>query len=230
MISRIAGELIRVEDGSAEIRADAIVYEVLVPASDEEPLRGRIGERVEFHTLHFLEGQGQGSSYWPRLIGFRSPLERDFFELFTTVKGIGNRKALRALRMPFGMVAELIARRDVAMLTTLPEIGRKTAESIVVELKGRVERFTVLGRGEGAAATVKPAPRKGSTPRNTAPAAAASPSTGVDSGSTFTDAVEVLVQLGESRLGARQLVERALDREPELRDAEAIVAAALRAR
>jgi len=246
VISRLRGEVIRVEEGVAEVRADALVYEVLVPAADEERLRGQIGETVEFHTLHYLEGQGQGSSFWPRLIGFRSPLERDFFELFTTVKGIGNRKALRALQMPFGMVAELIVRRDVSMLTTLPEIGRKTAETIVVELKGKVERFTVLGRGQAStedarsrAAVAVPSSTKkakfgsdasavtSAVAPKAMPARAAS-SSGV--GSDFTDAIEILVQLGESRLVARQLVERALDRDADLRTADAIVAAALRAR
>lgn len=233
VITRISGELLRVEDGSAEIRVGGIVYELLVPAADEERWRGSIGESVEFHTLHFLEGQGQGSSYWPRLIGFRSPLERDFFELFTTVKGIGNRKALRALTMPFGMVAELIVRRDVAMLTTLPEIGRRTAESIVVELKGKAERFTVLGRGENAStltmvASAQPSRRMAKVP--TAASGMTPPPPEGDTGTPLTDAIEVLVQLGESRPTARQLVERALDRDPGIRSADALVAAALRAR
>jgi len=265
VISRIAGEVVRVDDGAAEIRAGGIVYEVLIPAADEERLRGQVGETVEFHTLHYLEGQGQGSSFWPRLVGFRSPLERDFFELFTTVKGIGNRKALRALQMPFGMVAELIARRDVAMLTTLPEIGRKTAESIVVELKGKVERFTVLGRGTPgddrfvagplkrgsapapshaatapatkaagrrapAATTTATQPTRADAGRSTATNAPTSAAPAAAGGSPFSDAIEILVQLGESRLAARQLVERALDRDPEIGTADQLVAAALRAR
>jgi len=256
MISRLHGELVHVDDGVAELRAGDVVYEVLVPAADEERLRGQIGATIEFHTLHYLESQGQGTSFRPRLVGFRSPLERDFFELFTTVKGIGNRKALRALQMPFGMIAEIIARRDVAMLTTLPEIGRKTAETIVVELKGRVDRFTVLGRGGGEAravggatsvddaASARAAPREGSSasgasPKSRAPSRGAAPARNAartpaappaNAGSPLTDSIEILVQLGESRLTARQLVERALDREPELREADRIVAAALRAR
>lgn len=268
MISRLRGEVIRVEDGAAEVRAGDLVYEVLIPAADEERLRGQVGETVEFHTLHYLEGQGQGSSFWPKLVGFRSPLERDFFELFTTVKGIGNRKALRALQMPFGMVAELIVRRDVSMLTTLPEIGRKTAETIVVELKGKVERFTVLGRGTEVNRAGASAPKGASTAAPGSSAASASSAasgptaapasnaraprsakiqaqatslggarsasetsiaeSSAGTGSPFTDAIEILVQLGESRLTARQLVERALDRDPEIRAADQIVAAALR--
>jgi len=259
VICRIAGELLRVDDGAAEIRSGDLVYEVLVPAADEERLRERVGGAVEFHTLHYLEGQGQGTSFRPRLIGFGSPLERDFFELFTTVKGIGNRKALRALQMPFGMVAELIARRDVSMLTTLPEIGRKTAETIVVELKGRIDRFTVLGRGEQRAAPDRAGTDADGAPTPNAGAGAgagaraggakgrsraaaevagdgptpgpAGPSSGAGAtGTPLSDAIEVLVQLGETRVAARQLVERALDRDPAIRAADQLVAAALRAR
>lgn len=225
------------DGGTAEVRAGEVVYEVLIPAADEERLSGQIGETVEFHTLHYLESQGQGSSFWPRLVGFRSPLERDFFELFTTVKGIGNRKALRALQIPFGMVAELIARRDVSMLTTLPEIGRKTAETIVVELKNKIDRFTVLGRGDPeASGTAVPAQKNATAPRTSGPAprrpsAAATTTAGsVSTGSPVIDAIEILVQLGEARLTARQLVERALDRDPDLREADQIVASALRTR
>jgi len=246
VICRIEGELVRVDDGRAEVRVGGIVHEVLIPAADEDRLRAQVGASVEFHTLHYLEGQGQGSSFWPRLIGFRSPLERDFFELFTTVKGIGNRKALRALQMPFGMVAELIARRDVAMLTTLPEIGRKTAETIVVELKGKIERFTVLGRGEGAGVAGNAGAEAASAPASKAGRRGGGPSranagTGAISSNgdpeprpsttaLLSDAVEVLVQLGETRVAARQLVERALDRDPEIRAADRLVAAALRER
>ncbi|MBX3356542.1 MAG: hypothetical protein KF724_12670 [Phycisphaeraceae bacterium] len=240
MISRLRGEVVRVDDGVAEIRAGDIVYEVMIPSADEERLRGQVGETIEFHTLHYLEGQGQGSSYWPKLIGFRTSLDREFFELFTTVKGIGNRKALRALQMPFGMVAELIVRRDVSMLTTLPEIGRRTAEAIVVELKGKAERFASLGVDGPAPGQVQSqvqnpklntAPGAAATSRSAGGAKRAAPQGAVRSaGSAFTDAIEILVQLGESKPSARQLVERALDREPELVSADAIVAAALRGR
>jgi Holliday junction DNA helicase RuvA len=171
-----------------------------VPAADAMSLAARIGEPVRFHTLHYLEGQGQGSSFWPRLIGFQNASDRAFFELFTTVKGIGNRKALRALQLPFGQVAEAIAARDHGLLQSLPEIGKRTAEAICVELKGKVDPFV---RSLGAPAGRQPAKA----------GARAAPTVESKLMAAAHDAVEVLAQLGHSKPVARDMVERVLARE-----------------
>jgi hypothetical protein len=122
----------------------------MVPAADEPRLVPLIGHRVEFHALHYLESHGQGSSFVPRLIGFGSTEERAFFELLTTVKGLGMRKALRALRLPYQAVARAIAAEDLEVLTSLPEIGRRTAQTMVAELGGKVDRFLELKPDESA--------------------------------------------------------------------------------
>jgi holliday junction DNA helicase RuvA len=212
VIASIEGELVSAEDGVALVQVGPMSYEVLVPAADVPALANQRGAIVRFVTLHYLEGQGQGSSFWPRLIGFRSVEDRDFFDLFTTVKGIGVRKALRALQRPFAEVAAAIARRDEKALTALPEIGKKMAETIVVELKDKVARFTATASGgmEGAVGAV--------VTGGGALAGAAG------------DAVIVLVQLGEARPTAERLIERALQVEGAKAAAEVLVAAALRLR
>ena len=108
MISRIEGSLVDIESGRAHLRCGALVYEVLTPAADHGRLAICIGETVELHTLHILEGTSQGSSFRPRLIGFASASDRAFFELFTTVKGIGARKALRIMEIPVGRIARAV--------------------------------------------------------------------------------------------------------------------------
>jgi Holliday junction DNA helicase RuvA len=212
VIASIEGELVSAEDGVALVQVGPMSYEVLVPAADVPALANQRGAIVRFVTLHYLEGQGQGSSFWPRLIGFRSVEDRDFFDLFTTVKGIGVRKALRALQRPFAEVAAAIARRDEKALTALPEIGKKMAETIVVELKDKVARFTATASGgmEGAVGAV---------------AAGGGALAGAAG-----DAVIVLVQLGEARPTAERLIERALQVEGVKAAAEVLVAAALRLR
>jgi len=210
MISRLTGHLVSMDDGSALVQCgEHLTYELLVPGADQQRLATMVGERVVFHTLHYLESANQGASYVPRLIGFPSPADRDFFELFTTVKGIGNRKALRALQIPFADVASAISHKDADLLKSLPEIGKRTAETIIVELHGKVDRFIevklvagVSGRGGSA------------DPRQ----------------ALVNDAVAVLVQLGEMKMIARQLVDRALAADPELTTADAVVAAAFRLR
>jgi Holliday junction DNA helicase RuvA len=212
VIASIEGELVSAEDGTALVQVGPIAYEVLVPAADVPALAGQRGAVVRFVTLHYLEGQGQGSSFWPRLIGFRTAEDRDFFELFTTVKGIGVRKALRALQRPFAEVAAAIARRDEKALTALPEIGKKMAETIVVELKDKVARYTATAGGGMDAAVA------GGAVVSSALAGAAG------------DAVVVLVQLGEARPLAERMIERALQVEGAKAAAEVLVAAALRLR
>lgn len=198
MISRITGELIGVENGEVELRCGTVTYELRIPASDEERLEGTLGREIEFHVLHYLESQGQGSSFVPRLIGFSSPEARAFFELLTSVKGLGSRRALRACRLPYPAIAEAIVNKDVDLLTTLPEIGRRTAETIVAELSGKVDRF------------VGPEPTPSGEP------------------AVVRDALLALVQLGEPKIRARRLVAQALADDPTLQTADALVAAAYR--
>ena len=207
MINRIEGLLESItDDGRALLRCDHITYELFVPGADQQRLASMTGQSVQFHTLHYLENRDQGAAYVPRMIGFASPADRAFFELFTTVKGIGNRKALRALQLPFGTIAAAIAEKDVDLLRSLPEIGKRTAETIVAELHGKVDRFVEL----------KPM--------------AAKPGAAEQSGRSalINDAVAVLTQLGEQKLIARQLVDRALAADPTMDSAEVIVAAAFR--
>ena len=130
MITRLRGKLVAVDEGKVMIAVDAITYELLIPAADVEKLLDRISQQIEFHTMHYFEGQSQGSSFIPRLIGFSCDRDRDFFQLFTTVKGIGNRKALRALIRPFSEIASAIANKDTASLVSLPELSGKIDQFI----------------------------------------------------------------------------------------------------
>jgi Holliday junction DNA helicase RuvA len=169
------------------------VYEVLVPACDAGDLMMRQGKEIAFVTLHYLESQGQGSHFVPRLIGFSSREQRDFFELLTTVKGIGNRKALRAMQVSHGRMAEAIAAGDAKFLSTLPEIGKRTAESTIVELKGKLDPFL----------------KDPSATRRALERSAVVAVTAVATGPA-ADAEDVLVALGEQRAQARAKVERVL--------------------
>lgn len=204
MICRVHGEVIAVRSGVVELRADPLVYELLVPACDEMRLAASAGERITFHTLHYLESHAQGASFVPRLVGFSSRSDLEFFKLLTTVKGIGTRKALRALQRSIPDVAAAIAARDIGTLTSLPEIGRKTAESIVHELRDKVAGFAET------------------------PGAAAGNGVAGRADTLIDEAVSVLTLLGEVRAAARQLVDRALAHQPDLDSAEELVTAALR--
>ena len=221
MINRIEGILESLEETAALVVVGEIAYEIAVPAADIPELYSRIGSRMTFHTLHYLESQGQGSSFWPKLIGFQSSKDRAFFELITTVKGIGVRRALRALTIPFARVAEAIVMKDLALLMSLPEIGRKTAETMVLELRDKMDSYA---KAASTSATSKSAMRKGE-PKSVV-ASPANATSGLNA-SAMMDAMNVLVQLGESRIDARALIDLALEREPDLTTANTLVSAAL---
>jgi Holliday junction DNA helicase RuvA len=188
MIARITGRLEQVSGGAALLDGGGgLTYEVLVPAFDVERLSRRIGQDVILHTVHFVEGDPAHGVQTPRLVGFLAETDREFFRIFTRVKGIGVRKALRALVRPVGEVAAAIQAKDAKFLVALPEIGRRTAEQIIAELHGKVEEFA--GPAAAPAAPALPAPA--------------------------AEALAVLVQLGERRADATALIERVLTVAPE---------------
>lgn len=207
MLSRVRGILESVEGTTAVIVPSGdegvgasgfgLALEVLLPAYAARRLIDQVGQPVTLHTYLVLESPNQGSSFEPRLIGFLSPLERSFFDLFTTVKGIGNRKALKALAEPIGVIAAAAHRGDAKSLTKLPEIGKRLAETIIVELKGKLDPYlggesleSVIG-SRGAAASLAGEPVL-SQPEE--------------------EAVEVLVRLGEQRHEAARKVAKAVER------------------
>ncbi len=205
MISRIEGQLIQVDGSTALIRCGALTYEVLIPSASQPRLAQMVNETVELQTRHYLEGQSQGSSFIPRLIGFLTEEDRDFFELFITVKGLGVRKALRALQLPFARVAEAIDAKDIDLLKSMPEIGKRLAETIIVTLSGKVDRY-VIASSESAGEDAEPD----------------------EHAELKHDAVAVLTMLGETKLQAVHLVERALAADADIDTADALVAAAYR--
>src|SRR5437660_12173045 len=141
MITRISGVLNRVLDEEARLQVGGLEYQVLVPEFVRRNLQGRIGQEVSLSTVHFLEGNPMQGKVVPRLIGFTSDTELEFFELFCTVDKVGVRKAIKALIRPIREIADAIQRQDSKWLTTLPGIGPATAEQVVATLRRKVTRY-----------------------------------------------------------------------------------------
>lgn len=213
MLARLTGILERIDECTAVLVIPGaqsgfdVAYEVLLPAFLAERMCDRLGAAVTLHTIQSFESPDQGASFVPRLIGFSAPEERKFFEALTTVKGVGTKKALKALAAPVGEVARAITLRDAAALSRLPGIGRRMAETIIAELHGKVEAFVGEATIEGK------------------PAAA-----GAASGEPFLRAVAALVRLGESPAEADRMVRKAMEADPALESADALVAAAFAGR
>jgi len=192
MIAAVSGELRKVDDNRVELQAGPIVYELRVPAADVEQLGQMIGQELTLHTLLYLEGDPNRGNLEPRMLGFLRRTDKEFFELFTTVKGIGPKTALRALTAEVGQIAAAIESRDLRFLTSLDGIGKRTAELIVAEIGGKAQRFVIERPAAGAA---------------------------VRRSAEEEEAVALLVAGGERRSDAELLLVRVKQLHPELKTA-----------
>lgn len=208
MISALTGELVRVGSDRAYLQAGAMLFEVLVPAADAPALESQRGQPVTLHTLLYLEGDPNRGNLEPRLLGFLREQDRGFFELFTTVKGIGPKTALRALTVPIEQIAGSIENKDARALVQLDGIGKRTAELIVAELAGKCGKFV---------GTPLPPARRGQV-------AVARRS------DLEEDALAALMALGERRPDAERLLDRARQLEPDLESVDGLVRVMLRLR
>src|SRR3954463_3568195 len=145
MITKMTGTLNRVLDEEVRLQVGALEYQVLVPEFVRRQVQLKVGHEVTLHTSEYLDGNPMQGRVVPRLIGFLSEAELEFFELFCTVDKVGVRKALKALMRPVREIANAIQRQDSKWLTTLPGVGAATAEQMVAKLKRKVTRFAMTG-------------------------------------------------------------------------------------
>ncbi|MBQ9240645.1 MAG: Holliday junction branch migration protein RuvA [Duodenibacillus sp.] len=132
MIGRIRGKLIEKNPPQILVDVGGVGYEIDVPMSTFYNLP-EIGADVTLLT-HFVVREDAQLLY-----GFLTAAERSVFRLLIKISGIGARTALSILSgMTVQMLAQAIAAQDSAMLTRIPGIGKKTAERLVLELKGKL--------------------------------------------------------------------------------------------
>jgi holliday junction DNA helicase RuvA len=207
MIAALTGTLQHVDEKHLHLLCGPVLYELLFPAVDLTTLQAAVGEQLTLHTIFYLSGDPTRGGMDPTLIGFIRPNDKKFFEIFTTVKGIGPKKALRALSVTVGEIASAIEGRDAKFLIGLPEIGKRTAETIIAELSGKLTRFAAEALVGGAA--LRPAPRRNSAEE---------------------DAIAGLMGLGERRTDAENLLERVKASNPALLTTDALLREMLRLR
>ncbi len=186
VISRITGRLVRCSEDWVELAVGPLCYQLHVPESTRVRIQQQLGQEITLYTLQYLEGNPAQGRLVPRMLGFLSEAEREFFDLFCSVDGVGARKALRAMDRPVKDIATAIAEKDAKWLTTLPGIGAATADRIVAKLHRKMARFALL---------VAPG-EEGPLPEEQRDLAA--------------EGMEALVALGHSENEARRLVQAAL--------------------
>ncbi|GIW97229.1 MAG: Holliday junction ATP-dependent DNA helicase RuvA [Pirellulaceae bacterium] len=205
MITKITGRLVALSEDAATVAVASWEYEVLIAEFTRRHLQGSVGKEISLHTLHYLEGNvSTGGRLTPRLVGFLSTPERDFFELFCSVDGVGVKKALRAMTQPVQDTAVMIEQQDVKGLSSLPGIGPATAERIVAKLRRKMPKFALLVR-------------------RTAPE-----STAAAKDTVVEDTYQALLALGHSESDARQLIEQTLASGAKFKDVESLLQAIYR--
>lgn len=132
MIGRLRGEILAKQPPQILLDVNGVGYEVEAPMSTFYDLPA-VGETVTLVTHLLVREDSQ------HLFGFLREPERALFRHLLKVTGVGARMALAILSgMDARQFAQCIAQEDIAALTRLPGIGRKTAQRLVMEMKDRL--------------------------------------------------------------------------------------------
>jgi holliday junction DNA helicase RuvA len=191
MITKISGVLNRVLDEEVRLQVGPMEYQVLIPEFVRRQVQTRVGQEVTLHTSQYMDGNPMQGRVVPRLLGFISEAELEFFELFCTVDKVGTRKAIKALVRPIREIADAIQRQDAKWLTTLPGVGAATAEQIVATLRRKVTKFALMP-------AAVPAIEGGPAP------------TVVVDGNVLEDAYQALLSVGHNPAEARDRLDKIL--------------------
>jgi Holliday junction DNA helicase RuvA len=177
MISQVFGRLTTKELDHVEIMTEGGVgYELAIPLSAYEALQ-KVGETTTLHTHLVVREDG-----W-QLFGFSTPFERRVFRRVLDAKGVGPALALGLLStLSAERLVRAIREKDIATLQSVPRVGRKKAEQLVLDLADKLD-------GLGAEPVAGPRP----------------------DGAGAEDAIRALVSLGYTLAEAEKAVRAALD-------------------
>lgn len=181
MIGYLSGKLFDKQANTAIIDVGGVGYEVSIPLSTFYEL-GEVGSEVELRIYtHVREDAIQ-------LFGFKTLRDRDLYLKLLSVQGIGPKSGIAMLS---GMNAEeivaAIRANNLVRLTSIPGVGRKTAERMVIELRDKVGE---IGGFEGVAAVAGDA---------------------VPADAAMEDALSALVNLGYQKAAAEKVLKQAAD-------------------
>jgi len=198
MIARIKGKIVEKQSNSLIMDVGGICYEVFVPALVMQRLEEDTSsdDCISLFTYHYH--QTEPSKSIPVIIGFLNEVEKEFFQVFITVSGIGPRAALKALNQPISLIAQAIDEADVEFLKSLPGIGQQRAREIVAKLQNKVGKFGLIQDKR----TVKQQPLAKDIQE---------------------EALAVLTQLEYKKSEAQSMIKKALERAPQIETVEGLL-------
>lgn len=194
MIAQISGKIIQKKSDCVILENQGISYEVLIPPLLSSRIEAyAINAEMKLITYHYY--QVDQSRSIPILIGFMNEIEKEFFELFITVAGIGPRAAMRAINKPISTIAKGINDGDAPLLCSLPGIGKQRAREIIAKLQGKMGKFGLM-QDEKAQIKTK------------------------ISEDIVKEALEILSQLQYKKLEAKEMITKALARSSQINSTE----------
>jgi Holliday junction DNA helicase RuvA len=181
MIGFLSGKILEKEANMVIVYVNGVGYEVSIPLSTFYEL-GDVGADIKLRIFtHVREDAIQ-------LFGFKTARERDLFLKLISVQGIGAKSGIAMLSgMGADEIVSAIRTDNLARLTSIPGVGKKTAERMVVELRDKISDLSV-----GAAATASP-----------------QASAGAGTNAIFDDALSALVNLGYQKNAAEKALQEA---------------------
>jgi len=179
MIAFLSGKLLEKQANTLIVEVGGVGYEVSIPLSTFYEL-GEPGTDVELRIYtHVREDAIQ-------LFGFKTARERDLYLKLISVQGIGAKSGITMLSgMSADEIIAAIRTNDLGRLTTIPGVGKKTAERLVIELRDKVGELAIAA-GASASNSVEQLP----------------------SDLVFDDALSALVNLGYQRSAAERALKK----------------------
>lgn len=198
MIVRVSGKISEKKNQSIILENNGFSYEVFMPVITLSRIEENTAEDglVSLITYHYH--QVEPSRSVPVLIGFLNEIEKEFFEEFITVSGIGPKAALRALNMPISEIARAIDEADIEFLRSLPGIGQQRAKEIIAKLQGKIGRFGLIKDSDAR------------TPKTS--------QIGL-----IDEAILVLTQLQYKKNEAKDMIDEAFKKEPAIKNVEELL-------
>lgn len=199
MYAFMRGSLAYVAATHVVLEVHGIGYEITIPANVFSKL-SQVGESLFLYTSFVVRESSQ------TLYGFFSTQDRDLFEAFLNVTGIGPKIALSLIgHMSTHDIGHAIVRKDITMLCKVPGIGKKIAERLIIEMRDKLE--TIL----------PPELSEFSIPLKVDPQS-----------QMIHDAMSALIHLGYNQLTAQKAIKKTLNEQPAIADLATLITASLK--
>lgn len=181
MIGFLSGKILEKDANTVIVDVSGVGYEVTIPLSTFYEL-GDIGSDVSLRIFTYVREDAL------QLFGFKTTRERDLYLKLISVQGIGAKSGITMLSgMSADEIVAAIRTNNIARLTSIPGVGKKTAERMVIELRDKIAELSMSAKASGSTAG----------------------SSDGDTDSVFDDALSALVNLGYQRNAAEKALQDA---------------------